>query len=221
MLQEIMLNQLRQVTRLDENGRFTTVSELPRFAWLEAIVNAVTHRSYSLQGDHIRVKIFDDRVEVESPGRLPGPVRIDNIRHTRFSRNPRISRALSDLGLVQELNEGVNRMYDEMVAVGLPEPRLTQTDAGFKVTLLYRSGPEREYIASVSALMPAMRPVIEVLAAHQTISTKQAAELAMVSVPTARRYLRALETNGWIRNVARTSRDPKSYWIRTEARESH
>ncbi|MBA3530085.1 MAG: putative DNA binding domain-containing protein [Propionibacteriaceae bacterium] len=85
---QVMFNQLREVTRLDEDtGQFVTIAELPRFAWLEAIVNAVTHRSYSLQGDHVRVSLFDDRMEVASPGRLPGPVRIDNIRQTRFSRN--------------------------------------------------------------------------------------------------------------------------------------
>jgi ATP-dependent DNA helicase RecG len=41
-------------------------------------------------------------------------VRVDNIRHTRFARNPRIARAGADLGLGRELGEGVNRMYEEM-----------------------------------------------------------------------------------------------------------
>ena len=80
--------------RLGTRGRFTRSTIIPEFAWLEAIVNAVTHRSYSIGGDHIRVEIFDDRIEIGSPGRLPGLVRIDNLRSTRFARNPRIARAL-------------------------------------------------------------------------------------------------------------------------------
>ncbi len=85
-------------------------------------MNAVTHRSFSLGGDHVRVELFDDRLEVESPGRLPGLVRLENIRSTRFARNPRIARALSDLGYGRELGEGVNRMFEEMNRVGLPDP---------------------------------------------------------------------------------------------------
>ena len=45
---------------------------MPRDAWLEGLVNAVVHRSYSLSGDHIRVEIFPNRIEIESPGRFPG-----------------------------------------------------------------------------------------------------------------------------------------------------
>lgn len=70
---ELLAGLMPGATRLDpESGRFATVDFLPRFAWREAIVNAVTHRSYSQQGDHARVKLFDDRLEVETPGGLPG-----------------------------------------------------------------------------------------------------------------------------------------------------
>lgn len=53
---------------LGADGRFGPVGLVPRDAWLEGLVNAVVHRSYSLAGDHVRVEIFDDRVEIESPG---------------------------------------------------------------------------------------------------------------------------------------------------------
>lgn len=212
--QDVMLNQLRQLTRLDEaTGRFTTVAELPRFAWLEAIVNAVTHRSYSLQGDHVRVKMFDDRVEVESPGRLPGSVRIDNIRHTRFSRNPRISRVLADLRLVQELNEGMNRMFVEMHSAGLPEPRLQQTDAGFRVTLFTSDEAEQARVRNIVDTVPdTFAPALERLFLDGLITTGQAAELAGVSLPTARRYLRSLADGGLIEHRSRSTSDPSSHW---------
>ena len=212
--EDVMLNQLHQVTRLDEQtGRFITVPELPRFAWLEAIVNAVTHRSYSLQGDHIRVKMFDDRIEVESPGRLPGSVRIDNIRYTRFSRNPHISRALADLRLVQELNEGMNRMFEEMASAGLPEPRLQQTDAGFKVTPFNSGEAEQHQIrAIIGAVPPNFAPALDLLFAEGRITTGQVVALTDISSPTARRYLRSLADAGLIERVSKSERDPRSYW---------
>lgn len=55
---------------------------VPEDVWLEALVNAAMHRSYASYGDHIRVEVFPDRIEVTSPGTLPGPVTRDNIRRT-------------------------------------------------------------------------------------------------------------------------------------------
>lgn len=212
--ESIMSNQLKEVTRLDDQtGRFVTLPEVPRFAWLEAIVNAITHRSYSLQGDYVRVVLFDDRIEVDSPGRLPGPVRIDNIRNTRFSRNPRISRALSDLKLVQELNEGMNRMFDEMLQIGLPEPVLQQTEAGFKVTLFNSSDLERQRVLEIINAMPeAFAPALDLLFAQGQLTTSEAASLTGLTLPTVRRYLRLLQAEEKLERVAKSSNDPNSYW---------
>jgi ATP-dependent DNA helicase RecG len=57
---------------LAPSGRFEAQPIVPRDAWLEGVVNAVIHRSYSLAGDHIRVELYPNRVEIESPGRFPG-----------------------------------------------------------------------------------------------------------------------------------------------------
>jgi ATP-dependent DNA helicase RecG len=64
---ELIAAKLGTVNRLGPTGKFEAIPVLPEFAWLEAIVNAVTHRSYSLQGDGVRVRDFEDRLEVESP----------------------------------------------------------------------------------------------------------------------------------------------------------
>ena len=102
-----LLTEEVKVIRLGPNGRFQTLPSLPEFAWLEAIVNAVTHRSYSQQGEGIRVKQFTDRLEVESPGRFPKLVRVENIRRSRFSRNPHIARVLAELtDYVREMKRG-------------------------------------------------------------------------------------------------------------------
>lgn len=97
-----------------ETGRFNKVPEYPEEAWLEGIVNALCHRSYNVQGNAIYIKHFDDRIEISNSGPLPAQVSIENIRTERYSRNPRIARALEDMGFVRQLNEGVSRIYQSM-----------------------------------------------------------------------------------------------------------
>ena len=86
------------------------------------IVNAVTHRAYSITGTDIQIKMFDDHIVVESPGKLPGLVRADNIRLTHFSRTPKIAEFLKNYKFVKEFGEGVNRMCNELEQVGLNNP---------------------------------------------------------------------------------------------------
>lgn len=110
-------------------------AEYPRDAVREAIVNAVAHRDYSIRGQEIRVFMFADRIEVYSPGRLPGPVTVDNIREERFSRNETIVQVLSDMGFIERLGYGIDRMIRLMAEEGLPPPVFRETAAGFQVTL--------------------------------------------------------------------------------------
>lgn len=129
-------NQLREFTDLDSTtGRFQIVPEYPEFAWLEGIVNAVTHREYALAGGYILVSMYDDRLEIESPGKLPSIVTIENIKETRYSRNPRIARLLTDFGWVRELNEGVKRIYSDMEKFFLEDPVYSEPEQSVRLVL--------------------------------------------------------------------------------------
>lgn len=132
-VRDFIRTQLREFQYLDDNGQFHILPEYPEFAWFEGIVNAVTHRDYSVYGDHVRVLMFDDRLEIHSPGKLPNIVTVDNIKHERFSRNPRIARTLTEFGWVREMNEGVKRIYSEMESAFLNEPKYSEP--GNKVVL--------------------------------------------------------------------------------------
>lgn len=68
-----------------------TEEESSIFVRQEILVNAVAHRDYSIRGTNIQIKMFDDGIVVESPGKLPGLVKTNNIRHIHFSRNPKIA----------------------------------------------------------------------------------------------------------------------------------
>lgn len=111
-------------------------TEYPVEAIREAIVNAVAHRDYQIGGDEIRVLMFSDRIEFYSPGRLPGHITIDNLVDERFSRNETIVQILSDMGFIERLGYGIDRMIKQMANMGLPPPRFEETAAGFQVTLM-------------------------------------------------------------------------------------
>ncbi len=120
---DFIRTQLREFQYLEEQTvKFKKTPEYPEFAWFEGVVNAATHRDYSIRGDYIKILIFDDRMEIDSPGLLPNIVTINNIKNTRYSRNPRIARILSEFGWVKEMNEGVKRIYSEMESLFLNEP---------------------------------------------------------------------------------------------------
>lgn len=109
--------------------------EYPLEAARELVVNAAAHRDYSIAGDGIRLFVFRSRMEVISPGGLPGPVTIDNIKDERFSRNPVIVQVLSDMGFIERLGYGVDRVIDLMREKHLREPKFEETAGGFRVCL--------------------------------------------------------------------------------------
>ena len=113
--------------------------EYPTFAWQEAIVNAAAHRDYSIQGLAIEILMFDDRLEIRSPGLPPQPVTVESLRarqRIHLSRNPLIVRVLTDLGYMREQGEGIPRMFAEMERNGLYPPDLGIVgDMVFEVTL--------------------------------------------------------------------------------------
>lgn len=127
--------QIREHTFLGQDGRFITIPELPEFCWTELIVNAIGHRDYSIAGTDIQIKMFDDHFSVESPGTLPGLVRTNNIREIHFSRNPKTFDFLHEYEYVKEFGEGVDRMYREMDAAGLPEPEYRTVEFMLYATL--------------------------------------------------------------------------------------
>ena len=119
---DFVRGQIKERTYLGAEAKFVTEAEYPEFAWKELIINAIAHRDYSIKGTDIQVKMFDDRLVVESPGTLPGIVRLNNMRHVHFSRNPKIAQFLHEYEYVQEFGEGVDRLYEVMDAAGLPQP---------------------------------------------------------------------------------------------------
>ncbi|MFO0642571.1 MAG: ATP-binding protein [Polyangiaceae bacterium] len=128
---------LRKPSRL-RGTRFKETPEYPDFAWREAILNAVAHRDYGNQGRSVEVSLFDDHMDVESPGGLLPEIQMDALRarkRVHQSRNPRIVRALVDLGFMRDQGEGIPRLFAEMEGQFLPAPELESSVSSFRVTL--------------------------------------------------------------------------------------
>lgn len=125
---------LRSVVRLVGLKRQET-PEYPLEAVRELLVNAVAHRDYNLQGDNIHLNLFSDHLDVQSPGMLPGPVNLGNLLEARFSRNAVIVQVLSDLGYVERLGYGLDRVVRVMRQNNLPPPDFSESAGCFKVTL--------------------------------------------------------------------------------------
>lgn len=130
-----LLDHLRRSQQLGKTMAREDRFEYPMEAARELVVNAVAHRDYNIEGDSIRLFLFRDRMEVNSPGGLPGPVTISNIKDERFSRNPAIVQVLADLGFIERLGYGVDRVIDLMAEQSLRAPEFTETAGGFRVTL--------------------------------------------------------------------------------------
>lgn len=128
-------SQVKEHTYLGEKGVFVTDREYSPFVLQEMTVNSICHRDYSIKGTEIQIKMFDDRLVFETPGKFPGIVRSDNIRHTHFSRNPKIAEFLKAYKYVREFGEGVDRMCKELEAKGLHDPKYILTAFILKSTV--------------------------------------------------------------------------------------
>lgn len=117
---------LYNVTWLNSEGKFITTPEYPKWAWFEAMVNACVHRSYNFSGSEIFIKLFSDRMEIESPGGFVPPVNENTIYSARSTRNYHLMDALRYLGYVHMAREGTKRMKQSMEEWGLPDPVFKQ-----------------------------------------------------------------------------------------------
>lgn len=182
--------------------------EYPPEAVRELLVNAVAHRDYNLQGDNIHLNIFADRLEVQSPGGLPGPVNLDNLLEARFSRNAVIVQVLADLGFVERLGYGLDRVVRVLRQAGLRQPKFEELGGTFRVTLYSESlVPHKMQLQQVAAyqhlnLNPRQEQSLAYLIQNQRITSRDYQELCPEVHPeTLRRDLADLVERGMLIKV--------------------
>jgi len=189
--------------------------EYPTFAWQEALVNAVAHRDYAITGAAIEIWMFDDRIEVRSPGLLPPPVTLEHLRHHKnihFSRNPLIVRTLADLGYLKEMGEGIPRIFQEMEHYGLHPPEFSVEGFLFIVTLrntpIYDETTLRwlNQFATAQINLRQRRLLAYAYCHGKTFSTGEYERIAEVDRDTAYREIRSMVKTGIVAPLKPKSR---------------
>lgn len=222
-ISDILEAQLRTFSSLNtKTGKFVDVPEYPKGAWLEGIVNAVTHRGYNYTGDDIRILMFDDRLEIHSPGGLPAVVTTKNIRKTHYSRNPYIARALTDFGWVREFGEGVDRIYRDMNEFFLDDPIYKVDDNSVNLILrnniIMRSFRKNNDLEARigedwGKLNFIEKAAISVAYERGTVKTKELADVVDdYSINSVRNALKHLTEIGVFERVATAPTSPKQYY---------
>lgn len=216
----LLESQMREFQHLGRDGTFKRIPEYPSFAWLEGLVNAVVHRDYSLQGDYIRITMYDDRIEFSSPGRLPSIVTVDNIQTTRFSRNPMIARVLSDFGWVRELNEGVKRIYTDMASFFLDPPVFSEPNGNTVLLVLHNNIAARTvrriqkavFNVEWQSLNSLDQEIVYLIANVEKCTPRFLSEYTHKSRPTITTHLNILKKQGIIIEHGTSPRDPTKYY---------
>jgi ATP-dependent DNA helicase RecG len=173
----------------------------PVTALHEIITNAVLHRDYSI-ADDVHIRIFDNRVEVLSPGTLPGHVTPENILEERFARNGGIVRLINKFPNPpnKDVGEGLNTAFRAMRDMRLKPPLVKQEGGYVKVTL------KHEPLATPEEL------ILEFLRANDQITNKQAREICFIgSENRMKRVFQRMMTNGLIELVPGTTRYTAAY----------
>lgn len=181
--------------------------ELPRLPMVvirEAVANAVVHRSYEASGSRIRIELRPGAVTISSPGTLPAPVTVSNIRDAQSARNPRLIALMRRFRLAEDVGRGVDVMQDSMMAELLNPPEFVDTGHSVEVVLPVRGGvtaQERAWVREVEARgeIEAMDRILLVHAARgEELTNARVRDLAHVDRFLATQALRRLRDAGFL-----------------------
>lgn len=206
---EQIYEAVAQTTKIIESVQISTPEGLERVkypdtALHEIITNAVLHRDYSL-ADDVHIKIFDNRVEVTSPGTLPGHVTPGNILNERFARNGIIVRLINKFPNPpnKDVGEGLNTAFSAMRAMKLKDPVITQDAGNVIVTLRHES------LASPEEM------IVEHLQKHGKITNKTARRICYIgSENKIKRIFQKMMGQNIIEMVPGTTRYTAAYQLK-------
>lgn len=237
-VESILESQLRTFSPLDAAVKFFPIPEYPKPAWYEAIVNACVHRSYGngMKNMPIFVKMFDDRLVIESPGPFPPFVTPSNIYESHHPRNPMLMDAMFYLNYVKCAHEGTRRIRDTMLGMKLPTPEFRQDDNGpaiVRVILRNNVKQRRAWIdrdvskivseAIAASLSEEERRALNFAAENSEITVSDAIKALDISWTRARKLLLGLAEKRVFQYIrfkpfSKNNRDPKAYFrLRSKA----
>jgi ATP-dependent DNA helicase RecG len=226
--ERVIDSQIRAFTRLGLDNKFHTSTEYPKVAWYEALVNACVHRSYNLKNMNIFVRMFDDRLEIESPGGFPLLVTPNNIYNMHHPRNPFLMDAMFYLKFVRAAREGTRRMRDSMIAMELPMPEFSQREIEYAlVNVRLRNAIKHRKVfidsdaisivgaALFDTLTEEERRAINFVAERGTVSVSDLQRLTQKTWPACKKVLIGLVNKRVLEHRIRkdSKRDPQARFV--------
>jgi len=190
---EVTVQEIQKLKRMGLKGSLESIVYPPETLH-EIITNAVIHRDYSI-ADDVHVRIFENRIEVQSPGRLPAHVTPKNILDERFARNGAIVRLLNKFPDPpnRDVGEGLNTAFDKMRESGLRDPVIEERDSDVLVTILHEPLASKE------------ETILKYLDEYRTIRNKKAREITFVKdADQMKRSLQRMVEQGLIEPVPHT-----------------
>jgi ATP-dependent DNA helicase RecG len=179
----------RRQAKVGEKG--LELIRYPEEAIHEILTNAVLHRDYSILAD-VHIRVFDNRIEIESPGKLPGHVTVQNILKAQYARNGAIVRIINKFPNPpnKDVGEGLNTAFQAMAKLRLKPPEIYESDTSVVVHI------KHEHLASIEVT------IIEYLATHEEITNKIARqETGIRSEATIKQAFYRLRDRGLIESV--------------------
>jgi ATP-dependent DNA helicase RecG len=182
--ERVIDSQIRTFTRLGSDNKFHTAPEYPKIAWYEAVVNACVHRSYNLKNMNIFIKMFDDRLEIESPGGFPPLVTPETIYKYQHPRNPFLMTAMLHLRFVRAAREGARRMRDSMLAMELRAPEFSERDEGHQLVrvILRNDYKQRKVLLDSDAMHIVGEAIYKTLSQEERRAINYATEHGSINV---------------------------------------
>ena len=199
------------------------VYELPTDSIRELIANAVAHRSY-LEPGNIQVALFDDRLEITSPGMLLNNVTIAKMMEGYSRpRNPAIARAFAYMKIIEKWGTGIPRLFESCEEYGLPKPELIDFDGDFRVNMYRKrrintetnrkTGTNTETNRKTNTEMldtESVEKILSLMREKPAITVKTIAQQLELSVGGVRYHINKLKKDGIVEHIGSSK---KGTWV--------
>jgi ATP-dependent DNA helicase RecG len=199
-----VLGAMRKAVLIDGVFR-REIPEYPREALREALANAIAHRDYSsyVRGSYIQIRMFADRLEIQSPGGLFGNVTVENLEEEHSTRNARFMRMMEDMHVVENRGSGIRAMLQATREANLEPPRFDDRRTSFVVTFRNHTLMNPQAIAWLNQfahvqLNDRQRLALVYLHQHEFITNADYRRLNRVDAMVAGQELRGLVQAGMI-----------------------
>ncbi|MDN6290685.1 MAG: helix-turn-helix domain-containing protein [Tetragenococcus koreensis] len=205
--QHFILNHINLGAKI--NGLYREEAyEIPEVAIREALVNAVIHRDYVNRGRDIKVGVYDDVVNIVSPGSLPSNITMEDIFNGRSEiRNRVIANIFKELGLIEQWGSGINRIINSCKEYGLPTPKIEEQNDFMDIEIIRSQeelekkrvrktseavGNRREAVGKPSDLGEQEKTILNFITENGSLKSKKVEEILKIKESRTRELLRGM-----------------------------